>query len=343
MAVLNITTEAGKESEEAQRALMMQLQNRIAGQQNVQAAALAAWPFFEGTGWSEQVMLPGKGPSEQEEIFYNVSAGYFAALRTPLLSGREFEPRDSGAHEISPAIVNQAFARKYFNNMDVVGREFSYRFGKSFLREVIVGVVSDAHYYSLRKSADPIVYLPMEGRNWFTLYVRSPLKLGMLARVVNREAHAIGSGMRVREVSTLETIVGNTLLSERLLAGIGGTFASFGLLLVAIGLFGLLSYSVGRRTKEIGIRTALGARRLEIISLVLREVSGLMGFGVLVGVAAALAVMTLFKSLLFGIQGVDPLVIGTALGLFIAAGLLAASLPAQRAATIDPVTALREE
>jgi ABC-type antimicrobial peptide transport system permease subunit len=239
--------------------------------------------------------------------------------------------------------VNAAFARKYFNSLNVLGREFSYHFGKSLLHEAIVGVASDAHYYGLRNSADPIVYLPVEGDSGFTLYVRSPLQLGSLVRVVDRQARGIGSGMRVREVTTLDTIVGNTLVAEKLLAGVGGAFAFFGLLLAAIGLFGLLTYSVGRRTKEMGIRAALGARRIEIIALVLRDVSGLMGGGLTIGLAAALAVMTLFRSLLFGIQKADPVVIATALALFVITGLLAACLPAHRAATVSPISALREE
>jgi ABC-type antimicrobial peptide transport system permease subunit len=137
--------------------------------------------------------------------------------------------------------------------------------------------------------------------------------------------------------------VGNTLLREKLLADVGGAFAFFGLLLAAIGLFGLLSYSVGRRTKEIGIRAALGARRIEIVSLVLKDVSGLMSGGLMIGLGSALAIMTLFRSLLFGIQKADPSVIGTAIGLFLVTGLLAAWLPAHRAATVDPMSALREE
>jgi hypothetical protein len=201
-------------------------------------------------------------PFPAGRVFYRVSPGYFAALRTPLLAGRDFQARDSTVREPVPAVVNEAFARKYFNgNQSARGREFSYALGKSLAREVIVGISSDARYYDLRRAADPIVYLPLEEDNWFTLYVRSQLNLGSLTRIVEREARAAGSGTRVREVTTLETLVGNTLLREKLLAGIGGTFAFFGLLLAAIGLFGLLSYSVGRRTKEIGIRAALGARR----------------------------------------------------------------------------------
>jgi predicted permease len=357
LAVLSVSTETAARSgdpvewnathpgeEERLRTLMLQLQSRVANQLGVQGAALAWWPIFQGGGWSEQVIVPGKGASEQEEIFYRVSPGYFRALRTPLLAGRDFQPGDTSVSEPARAIVNEAFARKYFNGpQSALGHEFSYAFGKGLIRELIVGIASDARYYDLRKMADPIVYLPLEGNDGFTLYVRSQLSLGSLLRVVEREARAAGSGTRVRDITTLETIVGNTLLREKLLAGLGGAFAFFGLLLAAIGLFGLLSYSVGRRTKEIGIRAALGARRVAIVALVLKEVSGLMGGGLIVGLAAALAILTFMRSLLFAIQKADPFVIGAAIGLFLATAMLAACLPARRAATIDPVSALREE
>ncbi len=305
------------------------------------------WPIFTGSGWSEQVFIPGKAPSEQEEIFYRVSPSYFATLRTPFLAGRGFNDSDSGTRQPIPAIINEAFARKYFDGVHALGREFAYPFRNSRVRMVVVGVAADAHYYNLRTAADPIAYLPMDGSagfgNSFTVYVRSPLPLGSVVRIVDREAHAIGSGMRVREVTTLETLVGNTLLSEKLLAGVGGTFAFFGLILAAIGLFGLLSYSVGRRTKEIGIRAALGAERIRLVLLVLKDLIGLMSAGLIVGLAASLAIITVFKSLLFGIRDADPLVIATAAALFLLTGLVAAGLPAHRAATIDPMRALREE
>jgi putative ABC transport system permease protein len=322
---------------------MFQLQNRVANQAHIQGAALAWWPILEGGGWSEQVLIPGKAPSEQEEIFYRVSPGYFATLRTPLLAGRDFEPDDSNVHEPAPVIVNEAFARKYFNSSNVLGREFSYVFKGSPVRQQIVGVAADAHYYDLRKSADPIAYLPAEGTDSFTVYVRSPLPLGQTVRLVDHEAHAIGSGLRIREVTSLETLVGNTLMREKLLAGIGGALAFFGLLLASIGLFGLLSYSVGRRTKEIGIRTALGAQRIEIVSLILKDVIGLVSGGIMIGLVSALVILTVFRSLLFGIRTADPVVTGTAIALFFIAGVMAASLPAHRAATLDPMLALREE
>lgn len=355
VAVLSITTEAKKPDDPVEwndshrneevrlRNLMLQLQSRVASQGGIQGTAFAWWPILQGRGWSQQVVIPGRGPSEQQEIFYRVSPGYFAALRTPLVAGREFEESDYRVRESAPAIVNEAFARKYFNSLNVLGREFSHLFRNSPVRQMIVGVAADAHYYDLRNGAEPMVYVPAEGNNSFTLYVRSPFELGQIVRVVERETHAIGYGMRVREITSLETIVGNTLLREKLLAGAGGTCAFFGLLLAAIGLFGLLNYSVGRRTKEIGIRAALGARRTEIVVLVLTEVTGLMTGGVIIGLGAALAIMTVFRSLLFGIRTADPFVTGTAIGLFFVTGLVAASVPARRAATLDVMAALREE
>jgi hypothetical protein len=320
VAVLNMATdtkttddpvassERGRAEEVRLRQIMLQLQSQVSSQPRIQAAALAWWPIFSGGGWSEQVIIPGQGPSEREEIFYRVSPGYFTALRTPLAAGRDFERVDKNRQEPEPAIVNEAFARKYFNTLNVLGREFKYVFTRSPVRVVVVGVVSDAHYYDLRSAADPIVYLPLGGNRSFTLYIRSPLQLGQVVRLVEREAHSIGSGMRVRQVTTLEEIVGNTLLREKLLAGVGGVCAFFGLLLAAIGLFGLLNYSVGRRTKEIGIRRALGAQRSEIVHLVLKDVIGLLGGGLIVGMASGAAVIAIFRSLLFGIQKADPLV-----------------------------------
>jgi putative ABC transport system permease protein len=157
VAVLNITTEAGKKAEEAQRALMFDLERRVANEPGVEAAALAAWPIFLSTGWDQRIVLPGKGPSERQEIFYRVSPGYFATLRTPLLAGRDFEARDSNPANPTPAIVNAAFARRYFGSLDVLGREFAHQFGNSLLHKVIVGVASDAYYYDLRRGAEPIL------------------------------------------------------------------------------------------------------------------------------------------------------------------------------------------
>lgn len=207
----------------------------------------------------------------------------------------------------------------------------------------IIGVVGNAAYGSLREGQQPIMYGVQRGESYLTLYIRSPLDLGSVVKMVDREAQAIGHGTSVRDVTTLDTLIGDTLLREKLLAGIGGAFAFLGLLLAAIGLFGLLNYSVTRRTKEIGIRAALGARPPSLVFLVLRDMFSMIAAGLLAGLAASLALMTFVRSLLFGIRPLDPLVMTTAAAVFLAAAFIAGGLPARRAAGIDPMVALRHE
>jgi ABC-type antimicrobial peptide transport system permease subunit len=141
----------------------------------------------------------------------------------------------------------------------------------------------------------------------------------------------------------LETLVGNTILREKLLAGIGGAFAALGLVLAAIGIFGLLNYSVTSRTKEISIRAALGARRGELVGLVLMDLAGMIAGGLTLGLLGAIAFLSFVRSLLFGVRPADPVVIVTASVIFLAAALIAGALPARRAATVDPVLALRQD
>ncbi len=214
---------------------------------------------------------------------------------------------------------------------------------KTLVNHQIIGVVANSHYGSLRSGPEPMVYSVVRGTGFFALYVRSPIDLGSVVGMVEREAQAMGAGTRVREVTTLDTLVGNTLLTEKLLAGIGGIFAFLGLLLAAIGLFGLLNYSVMRRVKEIGIRAALGARAPALVFLVLKEMMSMIAGGLVIGLVGSLVVMSFVRSLLFGIRPADPLVMTTAAAAFLVAALIAGGLPASRAAAIDPMVALRHE
>jgi len=341
VTVLDIATEMEKQPEEARLSAMHQVASRIAGLPGIENVALAAWPVFVGAGWTEQVITPGNGPSDREEIFYAISPGYFAALRTPLLNGRDFSVRDSQQMRPVPVIVNLAFARKYFNTGAVVGREFERPSPAERIRLSIVGVVANSHYGDLKHPPEPIIYVPLGGEAGFSAYIRSPVATASVLRAVEDELKTVGHGAHVREVSTLDALVGNTLLREKLLAGIAGVFAFLGLLIAAIGMFGILSYSVSRRTREIGIRSALGAQRREIVALVMRDLMPLVGVGLLAGVAASLAVSGYLRSLLFGIRAADPLVIGLATLVFLIAACIAGGLPARRAATADPSVILR--
>ena len=336
---VTVLTIGNTRQRERQLLLMQQLQVRTAALSAVQGAATAWMPVFSGERRAQRVILPGRPPSELEETFYRVSPGYFATLRTPLLGGRDFTLRDND-NEPVPTIVNRAFARRYFGSEAVLGREFRRDDG---VLHQIVGLAANSHFGDLRGGPEPVAYMPMKPPVAFTLYVRSTLDAGSVAKMVEREARALGLGMRVRDVTTLDALVGSTILKERLLAGIGGAFAFLGLLLAAIGLFGLVNYSVTRRTKEIGIRAALGAGRGPLYGLVLKDLIGMMAGGLAGGLAGSLVLMQLARSLLFGIQPADPQVIGTGVAIFLGAAAIAGGLPARRAAAIDPVAALRHE
>jgi predicted permease len=336
VTVLAMTSTAQRDR---QLTVMQQIQMRTAALPQVQGAATAWMAVFSDARRAQRVLLPGKRPSEQEETFYRVSPGYFAALRTPLLSGRDFTFQDND-NEPVPTVVNRAFARRYFGNEPVLGREFRRDDG---VRHQIVGLAANSHFGSLRYGPEPIAYMPMKPPRAFTLYVRSTLDPVSVSKMVQREAQALGSEARVRDITTLEALVGSTIRTERLLAGIGGAFAFLGLILAATGLFGLLNYSVTRRTREIGIRAVLGAERASIYGLVLKDLCGTMAVGLMAGLAGALTLMHFTQLLLFGIQPVDPLVIGTALAVFAGAAVIAGGLPAHRAAAIDPAVALRHE
>ncbi len=336
VTVLTISDAARRDR---QLELMQQLQLRVAALPNVQGAATGWMAILSGARRSQRVVLPGKAPSEREATFYRVSPGYFATLRTPLLSGRDLTYRDNDDEPV-PTVVNRAFARRYFGTDSVLGREFRR---DDDVRHQIVGLAADSHFGSLRDGPEPIAYMAMKPPRAFTLYVRSTLHAGSVAKMVAREAAASGPGLRIKDVDTVEALVGSTILKEKLLACLGGAFAFLGLVLAAIGLFALLNYSVTRRTREIGIRAALGAGRLPIYNLVLKDVAAMIGGGLTVGLAGSLALMRFTQSLLFGIEPIDPLVIGTSMAVFVGAAVIAGGLPARRAASIDPVVALRHE
>jgi predicted permease len=348
VSVIGVSTELSDMNQRPElNAWMDDLQRRIESLPGIQGAALAMHgSMFEGSHQAAQVILPGKPLSDREENVMSVSSGrYFSTMRIPLLAGRDFEQRDRDFHYKGPrpAIVNQAFARKYFGSENPIGKTFQTPEGDKRVDHEIIGVVGSAVYQSLRDGQQPIMYGVERGNSFETFYIRSPLDLGSVVKMVEREAEAIGHGTRIREVTTLDTLIGNTLLREKLLAGIGGVFAFLGLLLAAIGLFGLLNYSVTRRTKEIGIRAALGASPPSLVFLVLRDMFGMIAGGLLAGLGASLGLMTFVRSLLFGIRPLDPLVITTAAMVFLAASFLAGGLPARRAASIDPMVALRHE
>jgi predicted permease len=347
VSVIGVSTQLSDMTQKPELNVFMdEMQRRVEGLPGIQGAGLAqVGSMFQDRNSSIQVILPGQPPPDYEEHTMLVSPRYFAAMRLPLIAGRDFEQRDRDYQYKGPrpAIVNQALARKYFGSENPIGKILQTPEHDELIEHEIIGVVGNAAYASLREGQLPILYGVERGNSFVTMYIRSRLGIGSVVAMLDREAKAIGHGTQVRDVTTLDTLIGNTLLREKLLAGIGGVFGFLGLLLAAIGLFGLLNYSVTRRTKEIGIRAAPGARPPALVFLVLKDMFSLIGAGLAAGMVGSLALMSFVRSLLFGIRPADPPVIITAAVIFLAAAFIAGGLPASRAAGIDPMVALRHD
>jgi ABC-type antimicrobial peptide transport system permease subunit len=245
------------------------------------------------------------------------------------------------------AIVNEAMARKYFGTPAAVGRRFQMQEGKAWTQPIeVVGVVGTTKYRSMRDSAQPIVYFPrtQQSANAQEMSIEVRGTPG-LAGLVPSIAKAIGSiNPRITlDITTLERQLEASLTVPRAIAMLSGFFGTLAVLLATIGLYGVMAYTVARRRNEIGVRIALGAEQSRVVRLILGEVAGIVVVGVIVGVALSLGVTRLVTSFLYGMKPTDPGTLGVSAVVLLLVGLVAAALPARRAATLDPVAALREE
>jgi predicted permease len=316
--------------------------DRVRGMPGVTNASLSAWPLFAGGGWTMQVRVPGKPVDGVDVYFLQISPGFIATMGIPLVDGRDFSSADLTVTEPTAVLVNRAFARRYFDSERAAGREFLVPTGgQDLASKQIVGVVGDAKYDDL-KTTPPSVYVPMRGING-TMQIRSTLEPGALVSALRDELRRVHPAIAIGGVTEQSTLVDNTLLKERLLAVLSGFFALVSLALAAIGLYGLLSYSVDQRTREIGIRLALGARQWTVVSQMLRGVAihGVVGIGL--GVAVGLYSARFVKTLLYEVDVLDPVSLLVPVAGLLVVGAIAAIVPARRAASVDPMVALRDE
>jgi predicted permease len=305
----------------------------------VEAASLSGFALFGGSGWTNNIRIPGQPPEAFEPHYLAVSPGFFETMRIPLLEGRTIAARDAEPENPTAVVVNEAFARRYFGGR-AVGRTFG-RVDKVLAEQRIVGMVGNAKYRDLRAPAPPTVYVPLRGLG--TLHVRTAGDPLRLTSTLRREVHAIHPALRVTDVHLQSTLIDNNLLRERVLALLSGFFALVGLLLAAIGLHGVLSYSVVRRTREIGIRIALGAERRTIVRSVLSDAGAMVVLGAIGGLATGLYLARFIRTLLYEVEPLDFWTIALPLAALLAAATLAALPPARRATRVDPIVALRYE
>ena len=329
-------------------AFKQQLLDKLRATPEIDGAAEVQIPPLSGGSTSNSVWTDGEESPRKTEVYFNwVSSGYLKAMGMPLLAGRDFQAGDT-ASAPRVAIVNQSFARKLGLGDNPVGKRFR-RENTPTEPEIsveIVGLVRDSKYVDLREEFHPIAFLAIDqnagSRAGAELVIRSAAPLAdAIAR--SRAAIAETSGDIAVDIQSFAGTVADGLMRDRLMATLSSFFGILATLIAAIGLYGVMSYLVSRRTNEIGVRMALGASRSQILSLILRQSAGLLAMGLAAGAILTMAAGRLVKSLLFGLQPNDAGTLAVAIILLACVTQAASYFPARRAARLEPTAALREE
>jgi predicted permease len=368
--LLQFVISTGKDYGVAQRAnLYKQVLVRLEALPGAHSASLSNFPLLDGSRISNKVTVPGYMSQTEEDAVCNqlqVGPKFFETMGMTLLSGRDFSLQDEqnsrpeatnqsdvrAAKSETPnallyAVINQAMARHFFPGEDPVGKRFAYEGGSPKDRSFeVIGVVTDAKYQTLREQMPKtfyVSYFQKPANHDMTIQLRTIKDPGNLSASIKRVVQEIDPKLQVTGLQTMNDIVDESIAQERFIAQLASFFSLFALLLVCIGLYGIMSYAVTRRTNEIGIRMALGAQSLNIVRMVMSEAMTMVLLGLALGLAAALATTRLISSMLFGLTPTDPLTILAAVMLMMAIAAVAGYLPARRASRVDPMVALRYE
>jgi len=335
-----------------------ELKRNLAAAPGVRSASLAMIGILEGNAWDSDTNVEGYTPKPGENMnpeFNAVSPGYFATLGVPLLEGRDFTGRDVAViqHRGIPfpipnvVIVNETLAKRYFGNRSAIGRHMGFGNEPGSVADMeIIGVVKDFRYQGIRGDITRQAFIPYIGLpviSFMTAYVRTALPPEQAFGAIRRTVAALDRNLPVYNLRTLESAIDASLLNERLVASLSAIFGALATLLAVIGLYGVMAYTVEQRTREIGIRVALGAQRTNVVWLVMKEVLAMLAIGFAIGLPAAWLAARLIASLLYGIEPTDPLSIAAAMAALATIALPAGYLPAARASRVDPLRALRHE
>jgi predicted permease len=328
-----------------------QLLGRIAAIRGVVSVSYADISIPNPQPWHEMVSTSSADPATVIQFSADgtmVSSGFFKTLGIPLLGGREFDDTADQKHP-RVAIVSRSLADRLFPNGGAIGKSIRFGFMPDFQNIQIVGIAANARISNLRDAAPPVVYFSyLQGvEQWGEvrqgdLLVRTSGPPEALAKTVGTEIESLGHEYAL-ETKTIQQTTSRILTEERVTAMLSGFFAVLALLLASIGLYGLMSYTVTRRTREIGVRVAVGAQRQNVLWLVLRETLALALLGVAIGIPSALAATRLIATMLFGLTPSDLPTIAAVSLLLLLVALFAGYLPARRASTIDPIVALRTD
>jgi len=326
-----------------------QLTHELAGLPGAHSAAVCVVPPLSYDNWSSDVTVEGytaKTGEDMEQAENFVSPGYFATMKIPVHAGREFTEQDVvGAARV--VIVNEKFARRYFGDRGAVGRHIGMGEDPGTKTDIeIVGVVGDTKYSTMRREIPRQMYFPYLQNKWtgqMAAFVRTEIPPAQMFPVLRAAVRKLDANLPVYQMKTELRQRDDSLAVEKLAATLAGAFGMLATVLAAVGLYGVMAFLVARRTREIGIRMALGAVTGNVVWLVVREVLVLVGIGMLVGLPAALGLTRLLKSQLYDIAPSDPATIVVATVGIAAIAAVSAYIPARRATRIDPVKALRYE
>ncbi len=326
------------------KVLYDRVEQELAAIPGVTHVTSAIVPLLAGNNWGNDVRVQGfaHGPDVDANAAFNaVGAGYIRALGMQLLNGREFTESDrSGSGKV--AIVNEAFAKKFNLGSNPIGKFMSE--GSDTLDMQIVGLMKDAKYANVKDEIPPLMFIPWRQRGTvagLTFYVRSAMAPEELLRSMTAVMKRIDPTVPVEDLKTMPQQIRENIFLDRLISIMAAAFAVLATLLAAVGLYGVLAFSVAQRTREIGVRMALGADAGRVKALVMRQVGGMTMVGSVVGIAAAYLLGKAAQSQLYKLEGHDPLVFVAAVVLLVLVALTAGYLPARRAAQVDPMHALR--
>jgi predicted permease len=335
-------------SDEQTKSFYERLNVNLQTMPGVASVGFSSMPLLKGYAWQNAVL--GKdfegAPIEEQPVLSEVGPDYFATLGIPMIAGRAFTTQDVGP--ATYAVINESFAREYFPGRNPIGQRFGLvdDMKPASPDTEVIGVIPDRKYRDLRETPPPQAYFPyLEGTHFrfMNVYLRTHADPSQIEDELRARMRQFDPHVPVVGLETMNEQIGFSLRTERLVASLSAVFGGLATLIAVIGLYGVMAYAVMRRTREIGIRMALGALRSNVIVMVMREVLLLIGAGLAGGIALALVLADLIRSQIYGLSARDPLTfVGSAIVLTVAAGL-AGFIPAFRASSLDATTALRHE
>jgi predicted permease len=321
------------------------VRDALAAEPGVRSVSMSDVPFMTNSDSSSTIVIKGYEPKDGENMnpnFASVGPDFMATLGIPVVAGRDIADTDGPATP-KVAVVNESFARSFFPGQDALGRRFSY--GRAPETEVeIVGVVRDGKAANLREEVKRFAYVPHTQQGdigALTYYVRADADVDALAGRVPALVRGVEPALPVGDLKTMRVQIRESLFVERMVAVLSAAFGVLATLLAALGLYGVMAFAVAMRTREIGIRMALGAERGDVMKMVLRDVAILVALGVAVGLPGGYGIGRVIETQLFGLDARDPAAYLTATAALLAASFLAGYVPARRATRVDPMVALR--